>query len=96
MGANKTMLRILLGLAGQEAQIWDVDATKIMKNGSGHAANCPTIPSFVIDARSFTNAVDPANVLTAFEAVEISSDGLTVALGAEAKNAVALVLPPGI
>lgn len=87
MGANKKTLRIVLGLAGQEAQIWDVNVA---------AGRCPRVPTYTLDAKPYTNSTDPANVQTVYEGVAISGDGLTVALGAEAQNAVALVFPPDI
>lgn len=56
-------------------------------------------PTFVIPAafrgRSLNDYGDPENVDTVFEGVEVSGDGCTVALGAEAQNAVYLLdLPP--
>ena len=87
MGVDSTSLRIVLGLAGQEAQIWDVNVA---------ARRCPKVPTYTFDAKPFSNSTDPSNIQTVCEGVDISGDGMTVALGAEAQNAVALVFPPAI
>ena len=89
MGPSQTFLRIVLGLAGEEAQIWDIDVGAIKRGGA-----CPSAPAYRVSAKAYNNTSDPNNLNTVFEGVDISADGLTVALGAEGKNAVALLLMP--
>jgi hypothetical protein len=68
-------------------QIYDV---KISSRGE---IQCPTGPSYTVNGTKYIVDDGKGNAQTAFEGVDISGDGLTVGLGAESKDSLAIVIP---